>query len=352
MKVDLFDFDLPDDCIAQCPADPREQARLLHVPAGKDFGDYRIADLPGLLTGRDLLVVNDTKVLPTRLYGVRDAVAVEATLIEEVDADSWFAFAKPGKRLKPGQTVVFADGLEAEVREKASDGRVLFRFSVSGAALREALWAYGTMPLPPYIKRSRDQAPEQAAADHESYQTVFADREGAVAAPTASLHFTNALIDQLSAKGIGTARLTLHVGAGTFLPVKVEDTDDHPMHSEWAHLPSQIAERLNTHRAAGGRIVAVGTTAMRTLETAARPDGDLAGFEGDTDIFITPGYRFKAVDRLMTNFHLPKSTLFMLVSAFAGLERMKSAYAHAIESGYRFYSYGDGSLLDRAEDPQ
>lgn len=352
MKVDLFDFDLPERCIAQSPADPREQARLLRVPQSGGFEDHRIADLPDLLTERDLLVVNDTKVLPTRLYGLRDSVAVEATLIEEVAADSWFAFAKPGKRLKPGHLVAFADGLEATVQEKAEDGRILFRFSQSGAALREALWAHGSMPLPPYIKRSRDQDPSQEAADRASYQTVFAEREGAVAAPTASLHFTDALIERLTAKGIRLARLTLHVGAGTFLPVKVADTDDHPMHSEWAHLPADIAETINAHRATGGRVVAVGTTAMRTLETAARPDGALAGFEGDTDIFITPGYRFKAVDRLMTNFHLPKSTLFMLVAAFSGLARMQDAYAHAIEQGYRFYSYGDGSLLDRAEDPQ
>ncbi len=350
MRVDLFDFDLPDHCIAQGPAEPRESARLLRVPADGAFGDHRIAELPLLLDDRDLLVVNDTKVIPTRLDGRRDEAGFEATLIEQKSGDSWDAFARPGKKLRVGDAVLFAGELEATVVDKLPDGRVTFRFSLSDADLRDALWRHGRMPLPPYIKRSKGGDTDQDAKDRESYQTVFAEREGAVAAPTASLHFTPPLLDALADKGVQTVRLTLHVGAGTFLPVKVEDTAEHKMHSEWAHLPAEAAQRLNDHRRAGGRIVAVGTTPMRTLESAATPDGTIRPFEGDTDIFITPGYRFRAVDRLMTNFHLPRSTLFMLVSAFAGLDRMQAAYAHAIRTGYRFYSYGDGSLLDRAGD--
>lgn len=347
MRVDLFDFDLPDDRIAQAPAEPRDSARLLHVPAAGPFADRIVRDLPELLTPQDLLVVNDTKVIPTRLLGRRGDAQVEVTLVEETAPDTWLAFARPGKRLRPGDAVDFG-GLSATVAEKLPDGRAALRFDASGAALREALWRIGTMPLPPYIKRAKAVDPDQAARDRDAYQTVFAEREGAVAAPTASLHFTQDLLDRLAAAGIRTERLTLHVGAGTFLPVKAEDTDDHVMHSEWADLPADVAVRLTAHKASGGRIVAVGTTAMRTLETAVRPDGTLAGFEGETDIFITPGYRFGACDRLMTNFHLPRSTLFMLVSAFSGLDRMKAAYAHAVAAGYRFYSYGDGSLLERA----
>jgi S-adenosylmethionine:tRNA ribosyltransferase-isomerase len=346
MKVDLFDFDLPDHLIAQHPANPRESARLLGVPATGPFRDHRVAELPDLLTERDILVVNDTKVIPTRLFGVRGTVAIEVTLIEEVSSDSWFAFAKPGKRLKVGDTVRFTEDVDATVRDKLDDGRVGLTFGISGARLRETLWRIGSMPLPPYIKRGRDADTE---ADRRDYQTVFAEKEGAVAAPTASLHFTEALLERIAARGIRIERLTLHVGAGTFLPVKADDTRNHVMHSEHAHLPPDVAERLVAHRATGGRIVAVGTTAMRTLESAARADGTLKGFEGETDLFITPGFRFNAVDRLMTNFHLPKSTLFMLVSAFSGLDRMKAAYAHAVDKGYRFFSYGDSSLLDRAE---
>lgn len=350
MRVDLFDFDLPEHCIAQSPAEPRESARLLRVPFDGGFGDYRIADLPSLLDQRDMLVVNDTKVIPTRLDGKRGEAGFEATLIEQRAEDSWDAFARPGKKLRVGDVVQFTGDLEATVDDKLPDGRITFRFVLSGADLRDALWRHGRMPLPPYIKRSRGGDPDQDAKDRDAYQTVFAEREGAVAAPTASLHFTPPLLDALAAKGIQTVRLTLHVGAGTFLPVKVEDTAEHKMHSEWAHLSADAARRLNEHRRAGGRIVAVGTTPMRTLESAAAPSGTIAPFEGETDIFITPGYRFRAVDRLMTNFHLPRSTLFMLVSAFAGLDRMQAAYAHAVRSGYRFYSYGDGSLLDRAGD--
>lgn len=347
MKVDLFDFDLPDRLIAQHPVEPREAARLLRVPAAGPFQDNVVADLPNILGPRDLLVVNDTKVIPTRLFGARDAVTVEVTLIEEVSADTWRAFARPGKRLRVGDTVDFPDDLSAKVIEKLPDGRVGLAFAVSGIALREALWRVGSMPLPPYIKRARGTNDE---VDRRDYQTVFAEKEGAVAAPTASLHFTEALLEAIEARGIGMERITLHVGAGTFLPVKAEDTQDHVMHSEYAHLPGLVADRLNAHRAAGGRIVAVGTTALRTLESAARADGEVAAFDGETDLFITPGHRFHAVDRLMTNFHLPKSTLFMLVAAFSGLDRMQAAYAHAVARGYRFFSYGDSSLLDRVED--
>ena len=349
VQVDLFDFALPEHAIAQSPAEPRDAARLLRVPSEGPFADRQVHDLPGLLTPQDMLVVNDTKVIPTRLFGLRDAVAVEVTLIEETAADSWDAFAKPGKRLRPGDRVVFQDDFTASVVEKKLDGRVSLRFDVSGPALRDALWAHGSMPLPPYIKRGRGTDAETLAADHTSYQTAFATHEGAVAAPTAGLHFTPDLLTRIADVGIRTERLTLHVGAGTFLPVKATDTDDHVMHSETAYLTDDVAARIAAHRASGGRIVAVGTTVMRTLESAARPDGQLKGFSGETDIFITPGFRFRVIDRLMTNFHLPKSTLFMLVSAFSGLDRMQAAYAHAVETGYRFYSYGDSSLLDRAD---
>jgi S-adenosylmethionine:tRNA ribosyltransferase-isomerase len=346
MKVDLFDFELPDRCIAQSPAEPRDSAKLLLVPGSGAFADQRVSDLPDLLQPQDLLVVNDTKVLPTRLLGQRGTAGIEVTLIKERASDLWDAFARPGKKLKLQDQIVFNDSLTAVVQDKRPDGQITLRFNCQGAALREALWQSGTMPLPPYIKRSRTPDRDTDAKDRDRYQTLFAEREGAVAAPTASLHFTPTLLQRLDAKGIPIVRLTLHVGAGTFLPVKVEDTDDHPMHSEWAQLSPEAASRLNAHKASGGRIVAVGTTPMRTLESAAAPDGTLAAFEGETDIFITPGYRFRAVDRLMTNFHLPRSTLFMLVSAFSGLDRMQAAYAHAISNGYRFYSYGDSSLLD------
>ncbi len=348
MKVDLFDFDLPDHCIAQSPAEPRDSARLLRVPATGGLLDHRVSDLPRLLDRKDLLVVNDTKVIPTRLFGHRRDAGIEVTLIREQGPDQWDGFARPGKKLRVGDTILFAGDLSATVLEKRPDGQIGLRFSISGAMLREALWHIGTMPLPPYIKRTRLPDRDQDAKDRDRYQTVFAERVGAVAAPTASLHFTEGLLRKLNHAGIPIVRLTLHVGAGTFLPVKVENTEDHVMHSEWAHLSTEAAQRLSAHKASGGRIVSVGTTPLRTLETAARGDGTIRAFEGETDIFITPGYRFRAVDRLMTNFHLPRSTLFMLVSAFAGLDRMQSAYAHAIATGYRFYSYGDSSLLDRA----
>lgn len=345
MKVDLFDFHLPEELIAQQAAEPRDSARLL-VPGERGIKDAIFRDLPGFLKPGDLLVFNDTKVIPTRLYGRRGDAGIEVTLHKETAADSWLAFARPAKKLKPGDRIDFED-LSATVTEKHEGGEVLLKFDRSGANLREALWHSGTMPLPPYIRRARGEKGETAENDRNRYQTVFAREEGAVAAPTAGLHFTEELLARLDHAGIDRTFVTLHVGAGTFLPVKVDDTEDHVMHSEWGRITEANIEAVERARGRGGRIIAVGTTAMRLLESAAEPDGSLHPFEDETDIFITPGYRFRIVEGLVTNFHLPKSTLFMLVSAFAGLERMKVAYAHAIEQGYRFYSYGDSSLLWR-----
>jgi S-adenosylmethionine:tRNA ribosyltransferase-isomerase len=357
MRTDLFDFDLPEDRIALHPASPRDSARLLVVGPGVGvLADRSARDLPGLLRPGDALVFNDTKVIPAALEGtrIRDDVRahVSFNLIKRVDESRWRAFARPAKRLKSGDRIRFgAEGrvcllgeLDATVTERGEDGEVELAFSLHGAYLDEAIAALGDMPLPPYIALKR--APE--AEDRTSYQTVYARNEGAVAAPTAGLHFTPDLFAALKAREISTHFLTLHVGAGTFLPVKAEDTAGHRMHAEWGTIDEKVATVLNDVRARGGRIVAVGTTALRLLESAAAPDGKIAPFAGETSIFITPGYRFRAVDALMTNFHLPRSTLFMLVSAFSGLETMQTAYAHAIASGYRFYSYGDACLLFRA----
>ncbi len=361
MRTADFDFDLPDDHIALRPAEPRDSARLLVVRDG-GLEDRIIRDLPDFLRPGDALVFNDTRVIPARLSGVRErvgpegetlTVAVEATLHHRDAPDVWSAFMKPGKRIKPGDRVRFgaaADGacllgrLDATVESKGEDGLVTLRFDLAGPALDEAIRAVGVMPLPPYIaaKRAEDDR------DRSDYQTMFAHWDGSVAAPTAGLHFTPALMAAIEAKGVSTHAVTLHVGAGTFLPVKADDTADHKMHSEWGEVSAKTAAALNAVRAAGGRIVCVGTTSLRLLESATTPEGEVRPFHGDTAIFITPGYRFRAADVLMTNFHLPKSTLFMLVSAFAGLETMKAAYAHAVKDGYRFYSYGDGSLLFRA----
>jgi S-adenosylmethionine:tRNA ribosyltransferase-isomerase len=308
---------------------------------GEGFADRLVRDLPDLLSPGDLLVFNDTRVVPARLVGTRGVATVSITLHQALALDTWLTFAKPGKRLRPGDRVVFAADFSAEVLEKRPAGDIVLRFDRGGGALMAALHAHGQIPLPPYIRGGVADA-----RDRTDYQTLFARAEGAVAAPTAALHFTEPLMAALAARGIESALLTLHVGAGTFLPVKVEDTADHLMHEELGILPAETAARINRTRAAGGRIVAVGTTSLRLLESAARDDGTLAPFEGGTRLFITPGYHFKAVDRLMTNFHLPRSTLFMLVSAFAGLARMQAAYAHACDTGYRFYSYGDASLLD------
>lgn len=361
MKTAEFDFDLPDDRIALRPAEPRDSARLLVVRDG-GLEDRIVRDLPDFLRPGDALVFNDTRVIPARLSGVRErigpegetlTVEVEATLHHRDAPDVWSAFMKPGKRIKAGDRVRFgadADGacllgrLDATVVDKGEDGLVTLRFDLSGPFLDEAIRDVGVMPLPPYIaaKRAEDDR------DRSDYQTMFAHWDGSVAAPTAGLHFTPALMAAIEAKGVSTHAVTLHVGAGTFLPVKADDTADHRMHSEWGEVSAATAAALNAVRAGGGRIVCVGTTSLRLLESATTPEGVVQPFHGDTAIFITPGYRFRAADVLMTNFHLPKSTLFMLVSAFAGLETMKSAYAHAVAQGYRFYSYGDGSLLFRA----
>lgn len=353
MRVDEFDFDLPEGRIALRPAEPRDFARLLVVEQS-GLQHRRVADLPALLRCGDVLVFNDTKVIPAQLHGTRyrtdaEAAPVSATLIERIDDAAWWALAKPGRRLLAGDRIRFGhEGrvcllgtLEAIVEEKADDGRVRLAFGFHGAYLDEALRTIGDPPLPPYIA-SRREADER---DRSDYQTIYATHEGAVAAPTAGLHFTPELLQSLDTAGIGRAFLTLHVGPGTFLPVKADDTSGHTMHAERGMIDPATAERLNAIRASGGRIVAVGTTAVRLLESAAGEDGAIRPFDGATDIFITPGYRFRAVDLLMTNFHLPRSTLFMLVSAFAGLARMKAAYAVAIADGYRFYSYGDACLL-------
>lgn len=351
MRVDQFDFDLPRERIADRPACPRDSARLLVVDAATQQ-DRGVRDLPALLRPGDLLVVNDTRVIPARLRGRVGAGGVEVTLhkregdLGTPDAAAgarWWAFARPARKLTPGRRILFgpedAPLLTAEALARGEGGEVLLAFDRGGAALRAALEACGQIPLPPYIGRADD------AQDRADYQTVYARTEGAVAAPTAGLHFTPALFEALEARGIGRVAVTLHVGAGTFLPVTAEDTRDHRMHSEWGEVTAEVADRIAATRAAGGRIVAVGTTALRLLESAADPGGTVHPFAGDTAIFITPGYRFRAVDLLMTNFHLPRSTLFMLVSAFAGLETMQRAYAHAIAAGYRFYSYGDACLL-------
>ncbi|GLS29621.1 S-adenosylmethionine:tRNA ribosyltransferase-isomerase [Mesorhizobium albiziae] len=358
MRVDLFDFELPEDRIALRPAEPRDAARLLVVKPRQPLADRTVGDLPGLLEPGDVLVFNDTRVIPAQLTGIRqrgEAMAnVDATLHMRVAPDRWLAFMRPAKRLAEGDRIRFGhDGnacflgnLDATVLEKRDAGEVLLGFDLSGAFLDEALHAVGHIPLPPYIASKR---PDDAR-DLTDYQTVYAKDEGAVAAPTAGLHFTEDLFSALDARGIERRFVTLHVGAGTFLPVKADDTADHKMHAEIGHISRETADALNAARAQGRRIVAVGTTSLRLIESAAQGDGAIEPWSGPTSIFITPGYRFKAVDVLMTNFHLPRSTLFMLVSAFAGLETMRDAYRHAIENRYRFYSYGDASLLFRAEE--
>lgn len=344
MKVDLFDFDLPQASIAQHPASPRDSARLL-VVSDDILADRTVLDLAATLRPGDLCVFNDTRVIPARLSGKRGDASVEVTLHKQQDPATWAAFARPAKKLQVGQRVDFTPEFSATVTAKGLGGEVTLTFDRGGPELMDALHTHGIMPLPPYIKRDK----KGIADDLADYQTLFADRPGAVAAPTAGLHFTPRMLDALQDRGVQTARVTLHVGAGTFLPVKVDDTIDHLMHAEWGEVSQDVADRVNATIAAGGRIVAVGTTSLRLLESAADDQGRLHPFMGDTSIFITPGYRFKIVDVLMTNFHLPRSTLFMLVSAFAGLKRMHEAYAHAIETGYRFYSYGDACLLTRQE---
>jgi S-adenosylmethionine:tRNA ribosyltransferase-isomerase len=339
MRVDLFDFDLPPERIALRPARPRDSARLLLVQ-GSAISDHQMLDLPQLLEPGDVLVFNDTKVIPAQLEGRRGEASIGATLHKREGPREWRAFLRNAKRARVGETIDFGSGVSASVVEKAEDGSALLHFH-GEEPVELLLERAGRMPLPPYIA-SRRPADE---ADRADYQTMFAREEGAVAAPTAALHFTDRLLEGLNGRGIGRETLTLHVGAGTFLPVKAEDTAGHKMHAEWGRIDEPTAARLNAVRAAGGRIIAVGTTSLRLLESAAGENGSIQPFEGDTAIFITPGYRFKAVDGLITNFHLPKSTLFMLVSALMGLDVMKAAYAHAIGDCYRFYSYGDASLL-------
>jgi S-adenosylmethionine:tRNA ribosyltransferase-isomerase len=339
MRVDLFDFDLPQDRIALRPARPRDSARLLLVKDAR-LDDRSVRDLPGLLQPGDVLVFNDTKVIPAQLEGRRGDAKIGATLHKREGPRSWWAFVRNAKRLRAGDTVDFGAGVSASAAERDGQGAFLLHFH-GDEPVELLLERAGRMPLPPYIASKRP-ADEEDRAD---YQTMFAREEGAVAAPTAALHFTPELLEALQARGVQRETLTLHVGAGTFLPVKAEDTEAHRMHAEWGRIDAATAERLNRARAEGGRLIAVGTTSLRLLESAAGDDGLIRPFQGDTAIFITPGYRFKAIDGLITNFHLPRSTLFMLVSALMGLDVMQSGYAHAVANNYRFYSYGDASLL-------
>jgi len=355
MDLKLFDFHLPTERIAQEPVRPRDHARLLHVPGDESpFHDLRVDALPDLLRDGDVMVFNDTRVIPARLVGKRGDAAhagkpegtkIEVTLHQPVDAHTWRVFAKPARKLQLRDYLVFGPGFAADCTDEGDMGERELRFNVAGHELIAMLEKHGVMPLPPYIKRPSEGADE----DRDDYQTMFAEKDGAVAAPTAALHFTDDLLNSLRAKGVRDIRVTLHVGAGTFLPVRVEDTDDHVMHTERAILSEETAQTLNETRKNGGRVIACGTTSLRTLESAVDETGVFHPFNGNTDLFITPGYAFKGIDALMTNFHLPCSTLFMLVSALAGLDRMQAAYAHAIENEYRFYSYGDACFIERAE---
>lgn len=345
MLVDQFDFALPSECIALRPVTPRDAARLLRVGGDGGLSDHIVRDLPQLLRAGDCLVFNDTRVIPAQLEGVRRTfkggeARIGATLHKRIDLRCWQAFIRNAKRLVPGDRIDFGYDVSATAQQRLPDGSFILRFD-GDEPVELLLERAGRMPLPPYIASKR---PADARDAHD-YQTMFAERDGAVAAPTAALHFTQGLMDVLAAAQIGSERLTLHVGAGTFLPVKVADTDAHIMHAEWGEIDAATAGRLNAVRASGGRVIAVGTTSLRLIESAAGEDGNIRPFVGDTAIFITPGYRFRGVDGLMTNFHLPRSTLFMLVSALMGLDVMQQAYAHAIDAGYRFYSYGDASLL-------
>lgn len=346
MDVSLFDFDLPEECIALRPASPRDSARMMVVHADGRIAHRRVRDLPDYLNAGDALVVNDTRVIAARLHGWRlresGPAKIEILLHRRLAPNRYGVLARPARKLAAGDALAF-DGLQAQVVSRGDNGEAEIVFSLSGVALDAAVAAAGEMPLPPYIAGKR----KPDARDREDYQTVFARATGSAAAPTAGLHFTQELFERLAAGDVARETVTLHVGLGTFLPVTAQDTAQHRMHSEWASLAGQAAERLNSIHDAGGRILAVGTTSLRTLESAAAADGMLRALEGETDIFITPGYGFRAVDMLLTNFHLPRSTLFMLVSAFMGLEVMHAAYAQAVREGYRFYSYGDACLLLR-----
>ncbi len=345
MNIEDFDFTLPNDRIALRPAQPRDSASMLVVNENSQFEHRKVCELSTYLSSGDVVVFNDTRVIPARLTGKRGEAKVEITLHKRESATSWWVFAKPAKKCRAGDILKF-NGLEAKVLSLGDAGERLVNFHVEDGQMTEALEEHGVMPLPPYIAAQR-QVDDQ---DKSDYQTLFAEKDGAVAAPTAGLHFTSGMLKSLKDKGVITANVTLHVGAGTFLPVKVDNTDDHKMHSEWGEISPETAKILNDAKARGNKIVSVGTTSLRVLESATTSDGVIHPFNTDTDIFITPGYKFKAVDILMTNFHLPKSTLFMLVSAFSGLETMREAYDIAIKDEYRFYSYGDGSLLFRKED--
>jgi len=358
MRTDLFDFDLPAGRIALRPAVPRDAARLLVVRPGAapELEDKGVRDLPELLSPGDALVVNDTRVISARLTGRRigrdTEPKIEATLTQRLDGSHWRAFVRPAKKLAPGDMIRFGEEgkvcflgqLDAAVEAKGEGGEVTLSFAFHGPVLDQAIAERGDMPLPPYIASRRK--PDRQ--DHADYQTLFARNEGSVAAPTAGLHFTDDLLARLAGRGVAVHKVTLHVGPGTFLPVHVDDTAEHRMHAEHGTVSAETADALNAVKASGGRIVAVGSTALRLIENAASDDGAIRPFSGETALFITPGYRFKAVDVMLSNFHLPRSTLFMLVSAFCGLDAMQRAYAHAIANGYRFYSYGDACLLFRA----
>jgi S-adenosylmethionine:tRNA ribosyltransferase-isomerase len=340
MRTADFDFVLPEERIAQHPVEPRDRARLLSL--GETLEHLTIAQLPETLRPGDLLVVNDTRVIPAHLLGRRGEAGISLNLIKPLKGGEWLALARPAKKLKPGDQIIFASDFSAWVTER-HEGEVKLDFGQSPERLMELLIRHGHTPLPPYIKRGKEG---EEATDRERYQTIFARREGAVAAPTAGLHFTPELLDKLEKRGVETVHLTLHVGAGTFLPVKAENLAEHRMHAEWGEITEEAAARINNRQ---GRLVAVGTTSLRLLESAADEHGQILPFSGETDIFILPGHRFRSADLLLTNFHLPRSTLFMLVSAFGGLERMKKAYAEAIDADYRFYSYGDACLIERNE---
>lgn len=342
MKTDIFTFDMPEDLIANYPAEPRDSARLLHILPDGSVADKTVADLDQLLRPDDVLVFNDTKVIPARLYGMRGAAKIELTLFKQENLSDWTTLIKNARRLKIGDIITFTDNFSATVLAKNESGAVVVRFNKSGADLMAALHRVGTMPLPPYIKRARGGL----ESDKADYQTIYACHEGAVAAPTAGLHFTPALFERLDQKGIERLFVTLHVG-GTFLPVKVDDTDNHKMHAEFGVLTQSVADKINAAKRAGRRIVTVGTTSLRLLESATDESGVVHAFEGETRIFITPGYRFRATDAMFTNFHLSGSTLFMLVCAFAGIDVMKSVYRYAIANRYRFFSYGDACLIEK-----
>ena len=343
MKTDIFTFDMPEDLIANYPAEPRDSARLLHILPDGSVADKTVADLDQLLRPDDVLVFNDTKVIPARLYGMRGAAKIELTLFKQENLSDWTTLIKNARRLKIGDIITFTDNFSATVLAKNETGAVVVRFNKSGADLMAALHRVGTMPLPPYIKRARGGL----ESDKADYQTIYACHEGAVAAPTAGLHFTPALFERLDQKGIERLFVTLHVGGGTFLPVKVDDTDNHKMHAEFGVLTQSVADKINAAKRAGRRIVTVGTTSLRLLESATDESGVVHAFEGETRIFITPGYRFRATDAMFTNFHLSGSTLFMLVCAFAGIDVMKAAYQYAIANRYRFFSYGDACLIEK-----